>query len=790
MAIPSDWSTQQLGEFLVAVSSYSDEASLLQGAIELAAEALDAELGAVLLGETVPASVGFPAGDVPVDELRGIADDQREFAVFPGLGRCSVLLAPLDDAVPGYLVLARTIATFDRPEANMLRAMGRSIMLAARMLRLVAEERRLRQVSEHQADENARLLSELKERQRLLERLGDLRRSISLRAPLPEVQEAIVDGARELIGDEVVGLRLIDPDDRGYCILVAQRGISPAMLTHMQRTPLDVGVGGRAILEDRLVLADDYEAEPRMIPILSDGGLVTAMAVPVREEGRVVGSLTVATFREGRHYSQTEKELLVALSEMANIALTEASMLASIRHQAFHDSLTGLANRALFIDHLEMALARARRRPDGRVGLLFIDIDDFKTLNDTLGHTVGDEVLATVGERLLAAQRETDTAARLGGDEFAILIDDLGDADQAVAVAERISISLHEPLEVSGHQVTIATSIGVAVGGGTIDDAHSLLRNADLAMYHIKQTEQEQPWTLFEDHMYTSFLERRDIEADLRRALENRELLIHYQPVVHLETGRLSSVEALLRWDHPARGMIPPDTFISVAEETGLIVSIGLWVLVTAVRQARQWHAAYPDHDPVGISVNLSARQLRETNLADDISELLRAERFTPDLLTLEITETVLMQDTEVTVANLTRLREIGVRLAIDDFGTGYSSLGYLQRFSLDSLKIDRSFVQEITSEPEKSAVARTIINLAQVLNLATVAEGIETEAQLAHLRQLDCQFGQGFLFSRPVPAEGIERLIRKGLRPRAGKPRGARGQARPQGSEPRPDPH
>jgi diguanylate cyclase (GGDEF)-like protein len=779
LAVPINWSTQQLEEFLSAVSAFSDETALLQGAVGLAAEALDAELGAVIQGSKVVASVGFPRDLVPVAALLQAVREQKDHLDVNGLGRCSTLMAPLDDRPPGYLMLARTAdGGFDRVEASLLRAMGRSIMLAARMLRLVAEERRLRQVSERQADENGRLLAELKERQRLLERLGDLRRSISLRAPLNEVQDAIVDGARELIGDEVASLRLLDPDDPAYTLMVAHRGISGAIPAQMYRAHLKVGLSGRAILQDGLVVADDYESEPGMHSVLSERGLATAMSVPVREEGRVVGSLTVATFRQGRRYSQTDKDLLIALSEMANIALTEASMVAAIRHQAFHDSLTGLANRTLFIDHVEMGLARARRRPDGKVGLLFIDIDNFKSLNDTFGHAVGDEVLAIVGKRLMAVQRETDTAARLGGDEFAILIDEVTDPAQAIAVAERVSLSLQEPLLVSGHEVTIATSIGVAVGGSTLENAHSLLRNADLAMYHIKETEQEHPWTLFEEHMYTSYLERREVEADLRRALERRELLIHYQPVVRLETGRLSGVEALLRWNHPVRGMVLPGTFISVAEETGLIVPIGLWVLATAMRQARQWHAANPDDDPVGISVNLSARQLREANLAEDIEELLRAERFGPDRLTLEITETVLMQDADATVANLTRLREIGVRLAIDDFGTGYSSLGYLQRFSLDSLKIDQSFVQELASVAEKAVVARTIINLAQVLNLATVAEGIETEEQLEHLRQLGCQFGQGFLFSRPVPPERIEGFMRDGLRLRAAKAPGG-GRAR-----------
>ena len=763
-----EWSTQQLGEFLNAVSSYSDEPSLLQGAVELAAEALDAELGAVIRDDVVVASVEFARGAVPEAALVAASREKLPELDLPGLGRCHVLLAPLEETPPSFLLLARlSEADFDQTEANLVRAMGRSIMLAARMLRLVAEERQLRQVSEEQAADNARLLVDVKERQRLLERLGDLRRSISLRAPLREVQEAIVDGARELIGDEVVALRLIDPADPAYTVIAAQRGISSALMAELRRTPMGRGVGSQAIKEDRLVVVDDYETEAGMHKALASHGLTTAMAVPVLEAGRIVGSLTVATYRKGRRYSQTDQDLLVALSEMANIALTDAGMLASMSHLAFHDSLTGLANRALFIDHLEMALARARRHPDRAVGILFVDINDFKSLNDTQGHAVGDEVLAAVGEKLVEAQRDTDTAARLGGDEFAILVDDIGGRAEAIAVAERVWGSFEEPLRVSGREVSITASIGVAVASGPTDDAHSLLRNADLAMYHAKQKKQRPGWVLFEDEMYAAFLARRDIEADLRRALENHEFLIHYQPIVHLETGKMTAVEALLRWDQPARGLVRPDEFISVAEETGMIVAIGLWVLLTAVRQAKQWRHAYPDHEPISVSVNLSGRQLQEPAFADEVAALLRAERFSPALVTLEITETVLMQDTEATTNNLSQLREIGVKLAIDDFGTGYSSLGYLQQFPVDALKIDRSFIQGITGEPEKSAVARTIINLGQALNLQTVAEGIETRAQLAHLRQLDCQFGQGFLFARPALPEVIERLIRKGLRAR-----------------------
>ena len=766
MAEPRDWSTQQLGEFLAAVSTYSDEPSLLQGAVELAAEALDAELGAVVRGDDVLASVGFPRGAVPVASLVRVAEEDLATMEVAGLGMGSTLLAPLDDQPRSHLLLVRaSSAGFDRAEANLLRTMARSVTLAARMLRLVSDERHLRRVSEQQAEENGRLLAELVERQRLLERLGDLRRSISLRAPLHEVQEAIVDGARELLGDEVVGLRLIDPEDRNYLVLVAHRGISDELMPELRRTRLGKGVGSRAITEDRLVLVENYEENPDMHGAFVRGGMVTAMGVPVREEGRVVGSLTVATFRSGRRYSQTEQELLTALSEMANIALTEASMLASMRHQAFHDSLTGLANRALFIDRLEMALARSRRREGGAVGLLFIDVDDFKSLNDSLGHAVGDEVLAAVGERLLDAQRETDTAARLGGDEFAILIEDLHDHNEAVSIAERVSDSLRQPILVAGREIVIAGSIGVAVANLRSEDAHTLLRNADLAMYHAKQSDQKNGWTLFEDDMYTSFLARRDMEADLRRAVEDHQFVIHYQPLIHLPTGRLSGVEALVRWEHPVRGLVPPDDFISVAEETDLVIPIGWWVLEESIRQAKRWHRDYPRHEPIGISVNLSGRQMREPALAAQIESLLAAEAFDPGHLTLEITETVLMQDTDGTISNLTQLRELGIKLAIDDFGTGYSSLGYLQRFTVDSLKIDRSFVRGISHEPEKSAVARTIINLGQVLNLATVAEGIETADQLAHLRELDCEFGQGYYFARPGPPAGIERLIRKGLR-------------------------
>jgi diguanylate cyclase (GGDEF)-like protein len=422
-------------------------------------------------------------------------------------------------------------------------------------------------------------------------------------------------------------------------------------------------------------------------------------------------------------------------------------------HQAFHDSLTGLPNRALFLDRLEHAEARATRT-GSPVAVLFLDLDSFKKVNDRLGHVAGDELLVLVAGRLRRCMRPSDTAARFGGDEFAMLLEDMAPDASAALVAERVLQDLTKPFTIQGQEVLISASVGIASSQDRAGD--DLLRNADLAMYRAKSAGKGR-FQQFEAGMHVVVLERLELEVDLQRALHQRELEVHFQPIVELATGRTVAVEALLRWNHPTRGLIGPDEFIPMAEETGAIHAFGQWVLSEACRQAVEWNAGVCRDDPIAIGVNLSGRQLEDPALVNLVAAVLEETGLPPELLILEITETILMQDLEGTISKLSELRELGVRLSVDDFGTGYSSLQYLRRFPLDSLKIAKSFVDGVAGPSQDAAVARAIVDLGETFNLRVVAEGVEAIEQHERLLELGCEFGQGYLFARPAPASEIE---------------------------------
>jgi diguanylate cyclase (GGDEF)-like protein/PAS domain S-box-containing protein len=436
-----------------------------------------------------------------------------------------------------------------------------------------------------------------------------------------------------------------------------------------------------------------------------------------------------------------------------------------LSHQAFHDSLTGLPNRPLFVERLEHSLRRKTR--NGRyVAVLFMDLDNFKDINDSLGHEAGDRLLVAVAKRLRGCLRDADTLARFGGDEFVVLIDDATTGTVSSQLAERLLECLALPFAVAGERVFVSASIGVAQHAPFSSDRWDvLLSRADVAMYEAKRQDKAR-YATYDPAARAHNHDRLRTVNDLRVALERGEFLLHYQPEVDLRTGAISHMEALVRWHHPRRGLVLPAEFVPLAEEIGLIVPLGRWVLEEACAQVRRWQDLYPRTSPLVADVNLSAKQFRQPDLAGDVSKILRKTGLDPACLELEITEGVLMEDAPMTGAVLKELKALGVRVAVDDFGTGYSSLSYLKRFPMDTLKIDRAFVGGLGTDPEDEALVSGIIGLAHALGLDVVAEGVETERQVASLKEMGCGLAQGYHFSRPLSDEAATPVLAKGTLP------------------------
>jgi len=442
-----------------------------------------------------------------------------------------------------------------------------------------------------------------------------------------------------------------------------------------------------------------------------------------------------------------------------------------LERQAFFDPLTMLPNRALFMNrlqHLFQRSLRAEGRTDGGrlFAVLYLDVDRFKGINDGLGHQAGDELLKEVARRLERCVRPSDTLARLGGDEFTALLEDIHSEIDATRVAERINKELAQPFFLMDHEVFATVSVGIALSSSHYERPEDMLRDADTAMYRAKANGRSRH-QVFDVDMHQRAVSLLRLETDLRRAIERHELLAYYQPIVDLETNTLRGFEALARWKHPTRGMVMPDVFIPVAEETGQITAIGDWMLAEACRQMRVWQDRYPRTPPLRISVNISTRQLAHANVPEQVQRILNETGLDPASLTLEITESALMQNLTTSAAVLQKLNAMSVRLHIDDFGTGYSSLSYLQHFPIHTLKVDKSFVTRMGDAPKQGEIVRAIVSLAQNLGMEVTAEGVETKDQADTLQSLNCTSAQGYLFSRPVPADQAERIIVEGLAPR-----------------------
>jgi diguanylate cyclase (GGDEF)-like protein len=462
--------------------------------------------------------------------------------------------------------------------------------------------------------------------------------------------------------------------------------------------------------------------------------------------------LTVSLFRDRQSKSS---RFIFQIQDITDRKRAEERLL----HDAFHDALTGLPNRALFVDHLKLSIERSKRGGEEFFAVLFLDLDRFKVINDSLGHMVGDQLLIGIARRLETCLRPGDTVARLGGDEFTILLEDIVDICEAINVAERVEKELSSPFNLGGHEVFTTVSIGIASSEIGYERPDDILRDADTAMYRAKSMGKARH-EVFDRTMHAHAMNLLKLETDLRRALERQEFALFYQPVISLETLCITGFEALIRWQHPEYGFISPAEFIPVAEETGLILPIGQWVLREACRQMREWQQYIDTDVPLSISVNLSAKQFMQPDLMKQVKDALSETGLAPQCLKLEITESVVMENIEMTTDMLRQLREFGVESSIDDFGTGYSSLSYLHRFPSSTLKIDRSFVSRMNDHSENAEIVRTIIMLARNLGMSVIAEGIETKAQLEQLRAMTCEQGQGYYFAKALSSKDAFSLI------------------------------
>jgi diguanylate cyclase (GGDEF)-like protein len=754
------WSTRQLSDFLVLVSSFDDERSATIRLVERAVEVLDADAAALVERNELVVVAGPKAHALDVADVRAAASGRRE-SIHLEHEPAGALCADAGERNGRVLVIARAAPEFVSAERDLVSGLGRVIALGSRTLSLVDNERGMRASSESQAAENSRLLEALRERQVMLERLATIQRAIVAQKPLHDIFDQVVGAACELIGDRAGMMRMRDADGSERSTVVSSVGLSPEFVGAGRRAH-DPGLGAKAMAEGRLVVVDKgTDPFVRQIPDLwLAEGLHAGMAAPVLQGGTVVGSVVIASDDPNRSYAARDQQSLLALAEHASLALNHARALDDVAHEAFHDSLTGMPNRALFLDRLTFAVGRASRSGNP-VGVLFIDLDDFKTINDSLGHRAGDELLQAVASRIEACLRPSDTIARLGGDEFAVLIEEIDDAADAAMAASRVLDSLADPIAIEGREVYVGASVGIAAGP---QEAETLLRDADLAMYRAK-AEGKGRYRAYAPHMHADIVERMELEVDLKRAIEANELELHYQPIFDLKTGAIAGLEALVRWNHPTRGLLQPDSFIPLAETSGRVSDLGRWVLAAACHQGALWRARYPATDGIKVGVNLSAAELRDDGIVNQVADALRVAQLDPRGLTLEITETALMDDLDAAAGRLGELKALGVEIAVDDFGIGHSSLRYLKQLPLDNLKIAKPFIDEIGKPDAEPPILRAILDLAEVFGLAAVAEGIEEPEQASRLVELGCKFGQGHHLSEPMTAQAADDLIlRSGL--------------------------